>query len=62
MECVRCQTPLRYLGSKRLHEGTNWGFWLGELGEAFIKRLALDQFYCPNCGKVEFFMNPDHAD
>lgn len=59
MECIRCQSHLRYLGSRRIHEGTNWGFWFGDLGEAFINNLKLDQFYCPNCGKVEFFVNPD---
>lgn len=61
-ECVRCQGSLRFLGSMRLHEGTNWGFWFGNLGEAFIRHLKVDQYYCPSCGKVEFFVDPDEMD
>jgi len=35
--CARCDQELQYVGTKRLHEGTNWGIF-GELGKLFIKR------------------------
>jgi hypothetical protein len=54
--CVRCQEPLDFLGSRRFHEGTNWGV-LGELGEFFVKRERFDIYVCPRCGKVEFFVD-----
>jgi len=58
MGCVRCATPLRYLGTKRFHEGTRqYGFWLGDLGELFVHREAFDVYACPVCGKVELFVD-----
>ena len=56
--CVRCDTPLRFLGTKRFHEGTRqFGFWLGDLGELFVHREAYDVYACPACGKVELFID-----
>ena len=54
--CTRCQENLEYVGSKKFHEGTNWGV-LGELGELFVKRERFDVYMCPRCGKVEFFVD-----
>ena len=54
--CARCQKSLEFVGSKRFHEGTNWGI-LGELGELFVKRERFDVYVCPRCGKVEFFVD-----
>jgi predicted RNA-binding Zn-ribbon protein involved in translation (DUF1610 family) len=56
LECVRCGSNLLFLGTRRLHEGPKLGFWFGNLGEVFVNRVSLDQFYCQNCGKVEFFL------
>jgi hypothetical protein len=56
LRCLRCQTPLEHLGTKRFHEGTNWGF-LGELGEIFVKREQFDVYMCPRCGHVELFVD-----
>ena len=25
MNCPRCETPTRYVGTKKFHEGTRWG-------------------------------------
>ena len=56
--CTRCDAPMRFLGTKRFHEGTRqFGFWLGDLGELFVHREAFDVFACPVCGKVEFFVD-----
>jgi hypothetical protein len=56
MTCARCEQELDYVGTRRFHEGTNWGV-LGEVGEFFVKREAFDIYVCPNCGRVEFFVN-----
>jgi uncharacterized C2H2 Zn-finger protein/RNA polymerase subunit RPABC4/transcription elongation factor Spt4 len=55
--CPRCNVELQYAGTKRLHEGTHlWGV-LGGLFEALEDREALDLFFCPRCGRVEFFVD-----
>ena len=54
--CSRCSRTLEYVGRKRFHEGTNWGVF-GELGELFVKREHFDVYVCPQCGRVEFFVD-----
>ena len=54
--CARCSRTLDYVGSKRFHEGANWGVF-GELGELFVKREHFDVYVCPRCGRVEFFVD-----
>ena len=54
--CPRCDEELEHLGTKRFHEGANWGI-LGELGEMFVKRERFDIYVCPRCGRVEFFVD-----
>lgn len=56
ISCPRCEQLLDFVGTKRLHEGTNWGV-LGELGELFVKRERFDVYVCPRCGRVEFFVD-----
>ena len=56
ISCSRCEKQLDFVGTKRLHEGTNWGV-LGELGELFVKRERFDVYVCPRCGRVEFFVD-----
>ena len=56
LRCSRCDRALQFVGTKSLHEGTNWGI-LGEIGEFFVKRESLDFYYCPRCGRVEFFVD-----
>lgn len=56
LTCLRCPGTLEHLGTRRFHEGTNWGV-LGELGELFVKREQFDIYACPRCGKVEFFVD-----
>jgi len=56
LDCLRCQTPLEHVGTKRFHEGSNWGA-LGELGELFVKKEQFDVYACPRCGHVEFFVD-----
>jgi Zn finger protein HypA/HybF involved in hydrogenase expression len=56
LKCARCTEVLEYVGRKRFHEGTNWGFF-GELGELFVKREHFDVYVCPRCGRVEMFVD-----
>lgn len=55
LDCLRCQTRLVHAGKKKFHEGNNWGI-LGEFGELFENRETFQVYFCPNCGKVEFFL------
>ena len=57
-ECLLCGQVLEFLGTKNIHEGSRgWGFFLGDLGELFTNRERLDVYACPDCGKVEFFLD-----
>ena len=56
LRCPRCDTDLKYIGTKEFHEGTRWGIF-GDLGELFVNREKFDIYFCPNCGRVEFFIN-----
>ena len=56
IQCPRCNTALKYLGTKKFHEGTRLGF-LGDLGELFVNRESFDVYVCPRCGRVEFFVD-----
>jgi hypothetical protein len=54
--CSSCRVALNYAGAKKFHEGTRWGL-LGDLGELFVNKETFDVYYCPKCGKVEFFVD-----
>ncbi len=53
--CVRCQLPLAYLGTRDFHEGTRWGVF-GELAELFVSKETFELYACSRCGHVEFFV------
>ena len=56
--CLRCKTPLAFAGTRRFHHGGGrMDFWLSDLGELFVGRETYDVFFCPACGKVEFFVD-----
>lgn len=56
LQCLRCNQALAHIGTKRFHEGTNWGA-LGEIGELFVKRQRFDVYVCSRCGHVELFVD-----
>ncbi len=56
LQCLRCAVRLDYVGTKKFHEGTRWGV-LGELGELFVNKERFDVYVCPQCGKVELFVD-----
>ena len=43
IECRRCDVTLEFAGTKRFHEGTNWG-WVGEIGEFFVRKERFDVY------------------
>jgi Zn finger protein HypA/HybF involved in hydrogenase expression len=55
IDCLRCKTPMSFTGNMRFHEGTRIGA-LGNLFELFTNRESFDVYFCPKCGKVEFFL------
>lgn len=54
--CPRCRKQLTYVGTKRFHEGAQWGIF-GDLGELFVNSEKFDVYSCPKCGRVEFFVD-----
>jgi hypothetical protein len=56
LACLRCETPLGFAGTKHFHEGSlSWDV-MGGVWEMFKNREALDAYFCPRCGRVEFFL------
>ncbi len=56
LRCLRCDVQLTYAGTKKFHEGTRWGA-LGDFSELFVNKEKFDVYFCPRCGKVEFFVD-----
>jgi hypothetical protein len=54
--CTRCKIELRFMGSRKFHEGTNLGA-LGELGHLFETSESFDVYACPRCGHVDLFVD-----
>jgi hypothetical protein len=53
--CLACQNDLTYVGTKRFHSGPYAGpLWT----ELLSPSTVLEMFYCPACGRVEFFVKP----
>jgi hypothetical protein len=58
MMCPSCLRPLKYVGTKRFHEGSRVApFLLAELGELFVNREHFDVYVCQRCGRVQFFLD-----
>jgi predicted RNA-binding Zn-ribbon protein involved in translation (DUF1610 family) len=55
-KCSSCNLPLNFAGTKRFHEGARWGAF-GDLGELFVNKEQFDVYFCPQCGKVDFFVD-----
>jgi len=56
MQCPRCGSSLEYCGTKKFHEGTQWGMF-GDIAELSENREHFDVYMCPRCGRVEFFVD-----
>jgi len=63
LQCLRCDSPMQFAGTLKLHEGTRmWPVLLGNLGELLVDRKAFNTHVCVSCGKVEFFVPPPPPD
>ena len=56
LSCSTCNLTLTFAGTKKFLEGKNWGVF-GDLGELFVNKETFDVYYCPKCGKVEFYVD-----
>lgn len=55
IDCLRCKTAMSFNGNFRFHEGSRMGA-MGNLFELAVNQESFDLYYCPSCGKVEFFL------
>lgn len=56
IDCLRCKIPMINNVNSNLHEGSGIGA-IGELLELVSNRESFDVYFCPKCGKVEFFLS-----
>jgi len=57
--CLACQNNLMYVGTKRFHSGPYAGpLWT----ELLSPSTVLEMFFCPACGRVEFFSQATMSD
>lgn len=61
IDCLRCKTPMYFKGNSKFHEGTRIGA-LGNLFELMTNRESYDLYFCPKCGKIEFFLPANEPD
>lgn len=54
MNCLRCTTVLTHAGTRKLHQGPNFGV-LGDWGELLVTKETVEMYVCSECGHVEFF-------
>jgi hypothetical protein len=55
LPCVRCQTPLAFVGERDFREGAG-GNLLLPLGEFFEQATRFEVWVCQSCGHVELFV------
>ncbi len=54
MKCLRCGSPMRFLGSEQLQLGKA-GIVTGVLSNIVSGSLKVVIYRCVNCGKLEFY-------
>jgi len=59
IDCLRCKVHMMFKGTSRFHEGTRVGT-LGNFFELMVNRESFDLYFCPQCGKIEFFLPLDN--
>lgn len=55
VQCLRCQTEMLFHKRENVQLGRT-GTLLGDWSNILAGALDVEIFYCPRCGKVEFFM------
>lgn len=60
--CSACRGLLKYAGREKLQLGKT-GWLLGDLPNLLAGALQVHIYYCPSCGKIEFYATDgDRAD
>ena len=54
MECLRCGAAMRFGMKEKVQLGET-GWILGDLPNLIAGSLELEIYFCPQCGKVEFY-------
>ena len=54
LNCLRCGTPMEYLGEEQLQLGKT-GWLLGDLPNLLAGAMKVNFFRCSRCGKLELF-------
>jgi len=55
LTCLRCGTQMQFAMQQKFQMGEH-GFFLGDLSHLLSGALELEVYYCPSCGKAEFFV------
>ena len=63
-KCLRCDAPMKFGMQQKFQLGQT-GFLLGDWPNLLAGALELEVWFCPKCGKVEFFVpgssnRPEH--
>lgn len=58
LTCLRCGEEMRFFARERLQLGKT-GWVLGDLPNLIAGALETNIFYCPKCGKLEFYAVDD---
>jgi hypothetical protein len=58
IDCLRCKVPMFFKGNSNFRERTRVGI-PGNLVEFLSNRESFDLYFCPQCGKIEFFLPPE---
>ncbi len=54
LDCLRCGMPMRFGGKEKVQLGQT-GWLLGDLPNLLAGALEMEIYYCPGCGKMEFY-------
>lgn len=54
MDCLRCGTQMRFASREKLQLGQT-GWILGDLPNLIAGSLETAIYFCPKCGKLEFY-------
>lgn len=58
IDCLRCQISMISKGSLKFHDASQLGVF-GGLFEIMPSIESFDVYFCPQCGKVEFYIPRD---
>ena len=54
LNCLRCGSSMVFSGNEKLQLGQT-GWILGDIPNLLAGALEVELYYCPECGKLEFF-------